>query len=152
MKRTIPGERSCAPPARPVAESLEWMQPYVRQSGDEVRTRWAITERKLLDYLLVHVVSGKGLFSVAGRSFQVRANSLVWIPPDTAHEMQCDSDTMHVRFIHFDLIYNRKRSHWDACIPGGTLDLSPWKSLLHPPLPQGALKKWCGVCAFRKQG
>ena len=41
---------------------------------------------------------------------------------------------MHCIYLHFDLIYDPKRSHWDACIPAETQDLSIFKEFMHPKI------------------
>ena len=122
------------------SESLDaknsWMlsnlSPYLRQSGNQWRPRWNMGERKLLDYLLVFIASGNGVFSINGESFSVESGDVVWIPPDTLHCMSGTSEKMHCIYLHFDLIYDTERSHWDACIPPGTKDLSNFKEFMHP--------------------
>ena len=44
------------------------------------------------------------------------------------------SERMHVMYIHFDLIYDPKRSKWDATIPGGLKELERFKSIIHPKI------------------
>jgi len=48
--------------------------------------------------------------------------------------MSGTSEKMHCIYLHFDLIYDVKRSHWDACIPPGTRDLSTFKEFMHPKI------------------
>ncbi|OGV49780.1 MAG: hypothetical protein A2X49_02905 [Lentisphaerae bacterium GWF2_52_8] len=129
----IPGERQTAVPGDADAARLALLRPYIRQCGDDLRPPWFMEERKLLDYLLVLISSGNGIFSVGNETFPVSGGDLVWIAPDTLHEMRGSSQEMHCLYTHFDLSYDPARSHWDACIPGGTRDLSPWKELMHPP-------------------
>ena len=133
-KEKIPGFRE--------SESLNtessWMianlSPYLRQSGNQWRPRWNMIERKLLDFLLVFIASGEGVFSVNGKSFPVKNGDTIWIPPDTLHSMSGTSEKMHCIYLHFDLIYGAARSHWDACIPPGTKDLSNFKKFMHPEI------------------
>lgn len=113
---------------------LRNFSPYIRQSGNQWRPRWKMGNRKLLDYLLVFIASGEGVFSLDKQPFPVTAGDAVLIPPDTLHEMSGTSEKMHCIYLHFDLIYGSKRSHWDACIPGGTKDLSAFREFMHPKL------------------
>lgn len=132
MRKLIPGERFISK-ADPVnAQRYAILDPYVRQSGNDWRTPWVLKERKLLDYLLVYIGSGEGTFSILGNSFSVGQGDLVWIPPDTLYAMRGTSDLMNCVYIHFDLVYDPASSHWDACIPGGTTDLSDYNELMHP--------------------
>ena len=109
-----------------------------------MRGQWKITLRKLLDYLLVFTGSGHGIFTVGDETFEVGAGDLAWIPPDTPHEMSGTSKTMNCIYLHCDLIYDPARSHWDACIPGGILDLSDFAELMHPPVDDPVFGSLCG--------
>lgn len=150
-RRLIPGERLIDPPQRNQSELLSSLSPYIRQSGDDWRRPWVLKERKLLDYLLVYIAQGKGLFSVNGNPFEVNDGDLIWIPPDTLHEMQGTSETMHCLFIHFDLLYDPARSHWDACIPGGTKDLEEFSNLMHPKIKHPVISRWKGKIHITNQ-
>jgi len=128
---------------------LAELKPYVRQAGDGTRPPWLLKERMLLDYLLVFVGTGEGVFSV-GQSgpFAVEQGDLVWVPPLTPTEMRGTSKTMRCLYTHLDLVYDPERSHWDACIPGGTLDLSEFAALAHPPLRHPVVGGWAGKLAL----
>ncbi len=134
---TIPGSDGSEP-------FIAGLRPYIRHCGDHVRSPWAIEDRRLLDYLLVFITDGHGEFVVAGETYEVSPGDLFWIPPDTPHRMQGDSQTMALRYIHFDLVYDPMRSHWDFTIPGGMLDLGELRPLMHPPLDNVALNALCG--------
>lgn len=124
---------------------MNWLRPYVRQSSLDLRTQWQTSKRRLLDYLLVHIISGEGLFIVDNVRYQVKENTLVWIPPNTDHEMYGVSPSMQLGYIHFDLIYDPERSHWNAMIPGRVCDLSNYRELLHPEIPDDEVASWSGV-------
>ena len=143
-RKMIPGERWTGVPDGGTVERLHELTPYVRQSGDDWRPPWFLKERKLLDYLAVFIGGGEGVFSVGGREFRINAGELAWIPPDTVHEMRGTSSLMNCIYIHFDLIYDPQRSHWDACIPGGTQDLSDCSMLMHPPITDPVISTWKG--------
>lgn len=120
------------------------LSPYIRQTGDDWRKPWFLKERKLLDYLLVYIAGGEGEFSVDGNKLAVGPKDLIWIPPDTLHEMRGTSSLMNCVYIHFDLIFDPERSNWDACIPGGTRDLSDFSDIMHPPINDPVIASWKG--------
>ena len=128
---------------------LSRLSPFVRQSGDDLRKPWYLAERSLFDYLLVYIESGNGVFSVADQIFPVQPGSLVWIPPNTPHMMRGTSELMHCLFLHFDLLYEPKRSHWNAIIPGGLTDLSPWPERMHPPVADQTIAAWRGLLDYQ---
>ncbi len=132
------------PPTRETAWRLANFSPYIRQSGDSIRTKWYMGERKLLDYLAVYIGSGYGVFSVNRQEFEVAGDDLVWIPPDTNHWMRGTSDEMHCLYLHFDLLYDPERSHWNAVIPGGMTDLKKHSVRMHPPVNDQIISQWQG--------
>jgi len=140
----IPGERAIDAPEKDIVERLQQLRPYIRQSGDGWREPWLLKNRKLLDYLLVVIPDGNGRFTIKGKTYKVKNGDVFWIPPNTDHEMQGTERPMRCLYIHFDLLYDPKRSHWDACIPGGSIDLSPWHHIMHPPIHDPIIKNWCG--------
>lgn len=133
-KEEIPGFRKSETLSSEDSWMLRNFSPYVRQSGNQWRPRWKMENRKLLDYLLVFIASGEGVFSLDNRAFPVATGDAVLILPDTLHAMSGTSEKMHCIYLHFDLIYDPERSHWDACIPGGTKDLSIFGKFMHPKL------------------
>ena len=143
MRRPLPGELSIIKPSQETASRMTTLRPYVRQSGNHVRPKWHIGNRKLLDYLMVAILSGSGRFTVGDKTFSVGPDNVIWIPPDTVHEMRGDAG-MHLIYIHFDLIYAPERSHWNAFIPPGTLDLSEYAETMHPQVKDPVIGKWCG--------
>lgn len=144
MSNTVIREREVRPLAAETARRLTDFSPYIRQSGDDNRSKWFMGERKLLDYLAVYIGSGQGVFSVNHQEFKVGADDLIWIPPDTAHWMRGTSEEMHCVYLHFDLFYDPLRSHWDAVIPGGVMDLKKYSAKMHPPLEDPVIAQWRG--------
>lgn len=132
------------PPSVETVWRLRNFSPYIRQSGDDIRRKWFIAERKLLDYLAVYIGSGNGVFSVAGNEFEVVEDDLVWVPPDTLTWMRGTSEEMHCIYLHFDLMYDPERSHWNAFIPGGVTDLSKYSARMHPPVDDPQISQWRG--------
>ena len=116
MKRPtkIPGEFEAVPPDEATSRRMTALRPYIRQCGDDWRCPWIIKERKLLDYLLVYVPEGQGVFSIEDISFEISGKTLFWVPPDTLKEMRGTSARMRCLYINFDLEYDPARSHWDA--------------------------------------
>lgn len=110
--------------------------------------KWKMEERKLLDFLLVYIEKGYGVFRIDGIEYQANEKDLFWIPPDTIHYMEGTSNTMVCPFVHFDLIYRHPESHWEFSIPGGTLDLSGYLPLMHPPIPDSQLSVLRGKCNY----
>ncbi len=132
MSATIPG-------LQPDVVLLTLLRPYVRHCGDEPRSAWHIAERRLLDHLVVGIASGRGRFRIADEVFAVVPGDVVWIPPDTIHEMEGFAPGMTCPYIHTDLAYRPETSHWDFTIPGGTTDLGALAPLMHPPWAHPAL-------------
>ncbi|QHI68783.1 helix-turn-helix domain-containing protein [Tichowtungia aerotolerans] len=143
-KAKIPGELPHTPPDLKGQQRFGALCPYVREANEVFRETWHLKERKLFDFLLVHILRGTGRFTVADETFNINTGDLIWIPPNTLHEMRGDAPGTKLQYIHFDLIYDPKRSHWSASIPAGTVDLSRWKDRIHPPLDDSILRNWCG--------
>ena len=137
----IPGEVPFHGPDGITGARLEWLSPLVRQSGDDYRRDWRMRNRRLFDYLIVLFPDGNGSGQVAGEEFLFGPGDLVWIPPGTDHFMD---GNCHCQFVHCDLAYSPTRSHWNAYIPGGTVDLAPWTKIVHPPLPDDEIANWRG--------
>ncbi len=144
MHKPIPGKSFIIEPDALTARRMMELRPFIRQSGNQTRPQWHIGKRKLLDYLLVCVEHGTGRFSVGENSFQVGDGSVVWVPPDTVTEMRGNKD-MQLMYLHFDLIYDPARSHWNAQIPSGTLDLSDFTDIIHPPIGDPVISQWSGL-------
>lgn len=140
----IPGELPHTAPSETLQERLLMLRPYVREAQEGFRPTWQLKPRRLFDFLMIHVLEGSGVFTIAGRRFKVGKGDLFWIPPDTLHEMRGDAPGTRLQYIHFDLIYDPGRSHWSAHIPGGSTDLSPWPGKMHPPLNDPIIGSWSG--------
>ncbi len=144
-RNAIPGEQRINPPTEAEKKRFSLLKPFVRQTGDDQRRPWFMEGRKLLDYLLVYIGDGYGIFTVGDKIFKVGADDIVWIPPDTIHEMRGSSERMNCIYIHFDLIYDSCRSHWNAYIPEGTRDLTAWNRLMHPPVNDPVISSMPGL-------
>lgn len=115
-------------------ELIAMLHPHVRHCGDSHRAAWHIPSRRLLDYLLVFIADGHGRFVIDEVTYDAEPGDLFWIPPDVPHDMEGFPPAMHCPYVHFDLVYRPERSHWDFSIPGGMLDLSDLRPLLHEPV------------------
>ncbi|MBN1553218.1 MAG: AraC family transcriptional regulator [Phycisphaerae bacterium] len=115
-------------------EILQYLRPYVRHCGDQHRPAWRIDTRCLLDYLIVFIATGKGLFEIGGQTWDAAANDVFWIPPDTPHAMEGYAPGMDLAYVHFDLVYRPTVAHWDFSIPAGMTDLSEVSPLMHPAM------------------
>lgn len=140
----LPGEMPHVPPPDLLRHRLQRYTPYVREAQESARAPWRLAPRKLFDYLLVHQLEGSGVFTVGTERFETQAGDTIWIPPDTLHEMEGFGPRTVYQHVHFDILYDPERSHWHAIIPGGTSDLSPWQSYMHPPLNDPLIDGWCG--------
>ena len=129
-------------------DELHQLRPFVRYAENSRRGSWISRQRRLLDYLLVYIDQGKGYFSVGDESFKVKAGDLIWIPPDTPHEMEGLPPAMCVPYVHFDLNYDPNRSFHSSFIKGGTLDLTPVHERLHPPVAVLPFKRLSGKLAI----
>ncbi len=128
---------------------LTTLRPYVRQAGNDRRPPWELAERRLLDYMLVYIHTGSGIFSLGGHETAVGPGSVFWAPPDTPHAMRGSSPEMNCLYIHFDLAYDPRRSRWDAFILGGTAEHGEWREKLHPPLEDDEIGSWRGLLPLR---
>lgn len=113
---------------------LEQLSPYIRHCGDSLRPPWKLQNRKLLDYLVVYIEYGRGLFVIDGKSYPTEPHDIFFIPPNTLHHMEGYDPEMHCIYVHFDLTYQSDRVHWDFSIPSGMTDLSDFEKLRHPDL------------------
>lgn len=118
--------------------------PYVRVGMEHWRGPWFIESRRILDYLLVYITAGTGRFSVGDSTFDVMPGDLIWIPPDTLHEMRGHPHRMLVAYLHFDLVFDPQRSPRVVITPPGCRDLGGLRKDLHPPCPWPPLQAWCG--------
>jgi len=122
----------------PFSRHFEGLRPFVRQCGNDRRGRWALHDRRLLDYLMVYIKEGQGVFTLEGKSCVVNPGDFFWVPPGKLCSMESRGETMVCPFIHFDLIYRNPESHWNFIIPEHTYNLTQWDDCLHPPLPEGS--------------
>jgi AraC-like DNA-binding protein len=120
---------------------VERLSPFVRIGREDWRGPWFIPQARILDYLLVYIAAGTGRFSVANDHFDVAAGDLIWIPPDTFHEMRGHPPKMLVAYLHFDLVYNAERS---PHITPGYRYSEGHRKFVHPPCPWPPISTWVG--------
>ncbi len=116
------------------SQYFEGIHPFVRQCGNDLRGRWSVKNRKLLDYLLIYIKEGEGVFSLERKKFVVQAGDLFCVPPNTLCSLEGKSNTMICPFVHFDLVYRNPESHWDFVIPENSLNIEHWHQFLHPTI------------------
>ncbi len=144
MNENIPGYTDVMPPSKEVSEALMLLKPYVRQAGDDLRGLWFVKERKLFDYMLLYLEK-KSVIMIDNEIFHTEKEELFLVPPNTVHRMEGENNKLgRCIYIHFDLIYDSTRSHWDASIPGGICDLSRWSNFIHPKIENDLIKKLHG--------
>ncbi|MFA4943404.1 MAG: AraC family transcriptional regulator [Lentisphaeria bacterium] len=144
----LPGEVPALFPAKADQARLGWLRPYVREAVHTFRPTWTMGPRRLLDYLILHIREGEVRLRLEEREWQAGPGDLLWIPPGQIHTLAGAAPGTRMLYLHADLIYDPKRSHWAAMFPPGTLDLTPWRRLRHPPLPDAELAAWGGVLAL----
>lgn len=145
-----PVYKNCIIPDSLTSARMLTLRPFVRQSGDDIRKPWHLGKRKLFDYMAVFINSGHGIFSLEDNEFEIGPCELFWVPPDTFHEMRGVGARMNCLYIHFDLIYDPKRSHWNAFIPGNS-DISEYSHLMHPPIDDPVINSWRGILPIAKR-
>lgn len=118
------------------------LSPFVRAGMEHWRGPWFIENSIVLDYLLVHIASGRGRFSVGDDAFDVGPGDLIWIPPDTFHEMRGYPPRMFVAYLHFDLVYDPVRS--PRVQPGAHYRARPHE-LMHPTWSRPPIAGWRGL-------
>jgi AraC-like DNA-binding protein len=118
------------------------LSPFVRAGMEHWRGPWFIENSIILDYLLVYIKSGRGRFSVGDDAFDVGPGDLIWIPPDTLHEMRGYPPRMFVAYLHFDLVYDPERS--PRVLPGAHYQALPHR-LMHPIWSRRPIAGWRGL-------
>ena len=131
------------------ARRLRQLHPFIRQSGNSWREPWYIAERSLFDYMLVYIPEGIGVFTLEDEIYPIGGQELFWVPPDTRHSMRGTGRVMQCLYLHFDLSYDPGRSHWNAIVPGGLTDLSPWPERVHPAIDLPEINALRGILDFR---
>lgn len=140
----IPGELAHNPPGATERQRLFTFTPYVREAQEVMRPTWHLKPRRLFDFMLLHWIDGTGELTIADHTYSAENGDIFWVPPDTLHEMRGDAPGTLMRYIHFDLYYDPRRSHWSARIPGDTRDIARWQDRMHPPINDPVIGHWCG--------
>jgi len=141
-----PNRQGCEVDEAEIGRCLAGIRPYVRHAEAPRRPPWVLRTRRLLDYLLVLVAEGEMALRLEGQGeVRLGRGDIFLVPPDTLHEMEGLSAETFVPFIHFDLVYDPMRSHWEMHIPDDTVDLEPWSERLHPRVELDAVNMLTGV-------
>jgi AraC-like DNA-binding protein len=106
--------------------------PYIRDAEFAVRKPWRVSERRLLDYLLVYIQEGECLFSVDGVDYHLNSGDFCLIQPGQRVSLEGLTNTV-TPYAHFDIVYNPLRKQSFATRPG-QLNLDAYIELLQPRL------------------
>lgn len=106
--------------------------PFVRESEVAVRGPWRLSERRLLDYLLVYVESGTCTLLVEGVAHELRPGDFALIQPGERHSFEALVDTT-TPYAHFDIFCNPRREE-SFPTPAGRVDLQGYEPLMQPRL------------------
>ncbi|WP_240421352.1 helix-turn-helix domain-containing protein [Paenibacillus periandrae] len=108
------------------------LMPYIREAGFAVREPWRLSERRLLDYLLIYIQEGTLKIQLNGTSHLFNRDEFCLLQPGDLHSLEGVTNTI-TPFIHFDLFFNPARVD-SFPSPAGLIDLSPFYHLLQPKL------------------
>lgn len=106
--------------------------PFIRESDFAIRVPWSMQERRLLDYLLIYIQSGRCRFWVDGKPYLFEQGEFCLIQPNSLTALEGLSNTV-TPFAHFDLFYNPEREKSFPTRAGQTV-LSAYLNLLQPRL------------------
>ncbi len=106
--------------------------PYIRECDFAIRTPWTVSERRLLDYLLIYIQNGRCRFRVDGESYLFEQGEFCLIQPNSLVVLEGLGNTV-TPFAHFDLFYNPEREKSFPTRAGQTV-LDAYLHLLQPRL------------------
>jgi AraC-like DNA-binding protein len=108
--------------------------PYIRQADCPVRPPYRLGERRLLDYLLVYVESGRFELTIDEDQYVLHAGDYGLIQPNRLHTFSGLTETI-TPYAHFDIFYSPHRAESFPTRQGQT-DLSAYHELMQPALDQ----------------
>ncbi|WP_413375000.1 helix-turn-helix domain-containing protein [Alkalihalobacillus sp. 1P02AB] len=106
--------------------------PFIRLSDFAIRKPWSVSNRRLLDYLLIYVQEGRCTVRVDEVKYDLNSGDFCLIQPNTVHSLHGTTNTI-TPFAHMDFFYNHKRENSFPVI-GGQLDLTGYEELMQPKL------------------
>lgn len=106
--------------------------PYIRHADHAERKPWFMSERRLLDYLLIYIQEGQLSIEVEATVHLFRDDDFCLIQPNQLHTLQGITSTK-TPYIHLDLFYNPLRTQSFMTGPGQTA-LAAYTHLLQPQL------------------
>ncbi len=112
--------------------STEVFCPYIRDADFAARSPWRVSERRLLDYLLIYIQEGECEFKVNGFSKIYQARDFCLVQPSQTVELVGKTNTV-TPYLHFDLWFNPHRENSFATRPG-QLDLTAYSHFMQPSL------------------
>jgi len=108
--------------------------PFIRESEFAVRGPWSEGDRRLLDYLLVFMQSGRCTLTVEDARCELEPGDFALVQPGERHSFQAPVDTT-TPYAHLDLFYNPRRDESFPARPG-QVDLSELAELQQPRLDE----------------
>ncbi len=108
--------------------------PYIRQADHPVRPPYRLGDRRLLDYLLIFIESGRFELEIESQKYTLHPGDYCLIQPDRLHAFAGLMDTI-TPYAHFDIFYSPRRTESFPTRQGQT-DLSAYQELLQPVLDQ----------------
>jgi len=114
-------------------------------SRTDKRPKWLIQERRLMDFLIIYIINGEGVFTCNQKSIYVKGGSLVWFSPNSIIRLEGLSTTMEQIYIHFDLLYDKRLSPKRFIPTEGQVDFKDLNYLIHPKLKHPIIKNWGGL-------
>jgi AraC-like DNA-binding protein len=106
--------------------------PYIRDADFAPRSPWCVSERRLLDYLLIYIQEGECEFKVNGFSRTYHTRDFCLAQPGQTVELTGKTYTI-TPYLHFDIWFNSHRENSFATRPG-QLDLTAYLHFLQPTL------------------
>lgn len=106
--------------------------PFIREADFAVRPPWQLYDRRLLDYLLVGMESGKCTLLVEGVAHELLTGDFALIQPLQKHSFDARVPTI-TPYVHMDVFYNARRTESFA-VPPGRVDLAAYEHLIQPKL------------------
>lgn len=85
--------------------------PYIRYCAeDKYSDPWTLRTRKIFDCEFILITKGTGVFTIEGRTYNVKANDLIFIRPGKNHSGSSVSLPFNFLCMHFELYLIKKTS------------------------------------------
>lgn len=81
------------------------LNPYIRRVGKQGITGWENKLRKLYDYEMLYVHSGKAKINISTESALLTEGMLALIPPNTSSTLNILDENSDITYVHFDFVF-----------------------------------------------